>query len=144
MSAISAQFDALRISALPASLKPTLNLVAASETSSSNVQSPIASKSPGVLRAPCHPDWQSTGRLVAIEHNQDAASSSQVWQKMQKEMRVRGDSSLPETQTSTVLAQIGHTISICPLLTYRILRKFSRMCDSDTGSNRETTWKISR
>ena len=42
-------------------------------------QSPIASKSLGILRAPCQLDWKSTGRLVAREHNQDAASSSQVW-----------------------------------------------------------------
>ena len=61
--------------------KPTLNLASLASTSSSTVQRPIASKSPGILRAPCHPDWKSTGRPVAREHNQDAASSSQVWQK---------------------------------------------------------------
>ena len=38
-------------------------------------------KSPGILRAPCQPDWKRTGRPVAREHNQDAASSSLVWQK---------------------------------------------------------------
>ena len=35
----------------------------------------------GTLRALCQCDWRSTGRLVAREHNQDAASSSHVWQK---------------------------------------------------------------
>ena len=59
--------------------KPTLNLVSHAATSSSTVQSPIASKSP---RAPCQQDWKSTGKLVAREPNQkDAASSFQVWQK---------------------------------------------------------------
>ena len=61
--------------------KPTLNLVSHAATSSSTVQSPIASKSPGILRAPCQPHWKSAGRLVAREPNQDAASSSQGWQK---------------------------------------------------------------
>ena len=61
--------------------KPTLKLVSHAATSSSTVQSPIASKSLGTLRAPCHPDWKRTGKLVAREHNQDAASCSQVWQK---------------------------------------------------------------
>ena len=71
-SAISAQFPALRISAPPAALKrwhkgskkrkgeerivakskPTLNLVSHAATSSSTVQSPLASKSLGILRAP--------------------------------------------------------------------------------------------
>ena len=59
--------------------KPTLKLVSHAATSSSTVQSPIASKSLGTLRAPCHPDWKRTGKLVAREHNQDAASCSQVW-----------------------------------------------------------------
>ena len=45
------------------------------------LQSPIASTSAGILTALCQSDWRSTGRLVAREHNQDAASSSQVWQK---------------------------------------------------------------
>ena len=99
-SAISAQFAALRISAPPAALKrwqkgckkreerivakskPTLNLVSHAATNSSTVQSPIASKSPGTLRALCQQDWKSTGKLVAREPNQkDASSSSQVWQK---------------------------------------------------------------
>ena len=94
---MSAQFVTLIISALPAAVKrwrkgcqrertvakpkPTLNLVLYPVTSSSTVQSPIASKSPGTLRAPCQQDWKSTGKLVAREPNQDAASSSQVWQK---------------------------------------------------------------
>ena len=56
-------------------------LVSHAATSSSTVQSPIASKSPVTRRAPCHPDWKRTGKLVAREHNQVAASCSQVWQK---------------------------------------------------------------
>ena len=72
-SAISAQFAALRISALPVSCsktmakrmqqghgeerlvaksEPTLNLVSKTEPSSSTVLSPNASNRPGILRAP--------------------------------------------------------------------------------------------
>ena len=119
---------------------PTLNLVTHAAKSSSTVQSPIASKSLGILGTPCHLDWKSTGRLVAREHNQqDAASSFQARQKMQCWTRVRGDSwrqrrtrtsrismkiwsvrgnsSLQETQISTVQAKCGHTISKYLLLT---------------------------
>ena len=67
-----------------ATSKPTLNLVSHAATGSSTVQSPIASKRPGTVRALCRQDWRSTGKLVAREPNQkDAASSSssQVWQK---------------------------------------------------------------
>ena len=64
-----------------AKLKPTLNLVTDAATSSSIVQRPIASKIPGILRAPCQTDWKITGRPGAREQSQDAASSSQVWQK---------------------------------------------------------------
>ena len=88
-SAMSASFAALRISALVAALKsmakrmqeekgeerivaksrPTLNLAVTVSTSSLSVQNPVASISPGTLRAPCQSDWKSTGRLVAREHN---------------------------------------------------------------------------
>ena len=61
--------------------KPTLNLVSHAATSSSTVQSPIASKSPGILKTRCREDWSSTRRLAAREPNRDAASSSEVWQK---------------------------------------------------------------
>ena len=61
--------------------KPTLNLASLLSTNSSTVQSPIASKSAGILRAPCQNDWTSTGRLGAREFNQDPASSSQRWKK---------------------------------------------------------------
>ena len=61
--------------------KPTLNLISPTATSSSTVQSPIASKSPGTLRAPCQHDWKSTGKLAAREPIQDAALGSQVRQK---------------------------------------------------------------
>ena len=54
--------------------------MAKSKTDVEPVQSPIASKGPGLLRAPCQPDWKSTGRLVAREPSQDEASSSQMWQ----------------------------------------------------------------
>ena len=60
--------------------KPTMNLAFTVSTSSSTVQNPIASKRPGTLKALCRKDWKSTGELVAREPNQDAASSSQVWQ----------------------------------------------------------------
>ena len=58
-----------------------LNLASLVSANSSIVQSPIASKSPEILKAPCQHDWTSTGRLGAREFNQDAASSSQAWQK---------------------------------------------------------------
>ena len=50
-------------------------------TSSSIVNSPIASKSPGILKAPRRTDWSSTGKPDAKDRNLDAASSSQGWQK---------------------------------------------------------------
>ena len=64
--------------------KPTLNLASLVSANSSTVQSPITSKSPEILKAPCQNDWTSTGRLGAREFNQDAASSSQAWQKDSK------------------------------------------------------------
>ena len=45
------------------------------------LQNPVASKSPGILKAPCRTDKSSTGKLDAKEHNQNAALSSQGWQK---------------------------------------------------------------
>ena len=48
--------------------KPTLNLTSHVVTSSSTVQSPIASKSPGILRALCQSDWRSTGRDLKREN----------------------------------------------------------------------------
>ena len=62
-------------------VKPTMNLAVSVSTSSSTVQNPIASKSPGILKAPCHKDWLSTGKLDWREPNRDAASSSQRWHK---------------------------------------------------------------
>ena len=58
-----------------------MNLVSPVSTSSSTVQSPIASKSQGILKAPSQNDWTSTGKPDATEHNQNTASSSQQWQK---------------------------------------------------------------
>ena len=58
-----------------------MNLTFTVSTSSSTVQNPVASKSPGILKAPCRTDWASTGKLDAREFNRDAASSSQGWQK---------------------------------------------------------------
>ena len=58
-----------------------LNLASLVSANSSTVQSPIASKIPVILKAPCQNDWTSTGRPGAREFNQDAASSSQAWQK---------------------------------------------------------------
>ena len=45
------------------------------------VHSPIASKSLGILKAPCRTDWSSTGKPDSRDRNHDAASSSQGWQK---------------------------------------------------------------
>ena len=56
----------------------TMNLVS---TSSSNVNSPIASKSPGILKAPCRKAWSSTGKPDARDRNHDAASNSQGCQE---------------------------------------------------------------
>ena len=62
--------------------KPTtMNLAVSVSTSSSTVNSPIASKSPGILKASCRADSSSSGELDVKWHNQDAASSSQGWQK---------------------------------------------------------------
>ena len=62
--------------------KPTtMNLAFVVSTSSSTVQNPVASKRPGIRKAPCRTDGSSTGKPDAKEHNHDAASSSQGWQK---------------------------------------------------------------
>ena len=45
------------------------------------MNSPIASTSPGVLKASCRTDWSSSGKLDARNSNHDAASSSQGWRK---------------------------------------------------------------
>ena len=45
------------------------------------MQSPIASRSLGILKAPCQNDWTSTRRPGAREFNEDAPSSSEKWQK---------------------------------------------------------------
>ena len=65
--------------------KPTLNLVSKTEASSSTLLSPNASNRMGILRALGQKGWilqKSTEKPVARDSNQnDAASSSQVWQK---------------------------------------------------------------
>ena len=62
--------------------KPTtMNLAFSVSTSSSTVNSPIASKSLGMLKSPCRTYWSSTGKLDARHRNHDAAWSSQGWQK---------------------------------------------------------------
>ena len=83
-SAISGQFAALRISALPAAQKRwrtgcnkdtekrelwqsrsrRLNLVSKTEATSATVLSPNASNRPGILGAPCQYDWKSTRNLL--------------------------------------------------------------------------------
>ena len=99
-SAISAPFIALRISTglaapkkmakrmqeqeeedrIVAKSKPmAMNLTSTDSTSSSFVNHPIASKSPGILKGLCRRGWPSSGKLVAREHNQDTALSSQMW-----------------------------------------------------------------
>ena len=65
-----------------ATSKPTtMNLAVSVSTSSSTVNSPIVSKSPRILKAPCRTDWSNTGKLDARDRNHDAASSSQGRQK---------------------------------------------------------------
>ena len=62
--------------------KPTtMNLALLVSTSSSTVNSPIASNSPEILKAPCRTDWSSTWKPDARDRNHDVASSSQGWQK---------------------------------------------------------------
>ena len=62
--------------------KPTtMNLAFSVSTSSSTVNSPIASKNLGILKAPCRTDWSSTGNPDARDRNHDGASGSQGWQK---------------------------------------------------------------
>ena len=64
--------------------KPTtMNLAVSVSTSSSAVNSPIAWKSPRIFKASCRTDWSSSGKLNArnSDHDHDAASSSQGWQK---------------------------------------------------------------
>ena len=68
-----------------AKLKPTSNLVSKTEASSLTVLSPNASNRQGILRAPCQKGLilqERTEKPVARDSNQnDAALSSQVWQK---------------------------------------------------------------
>ena len=45
--------------------KELCHLVSHAATSSSTLQSPIASKSPWTLRAPCQQDWKSTGKTCS-------------------------------------------------------------------------------
>ena len=62
--------------------KPTtMNLAVSVSTSSSAVNSPIVSKSPGILKASCRTDWSSSGKPDARNSNHDAASIFQGWQK---------------------------------------------------------------
>ena len=68
---------------LVAKSKPTttINLAFTVSTSSSIVQNPVASKSPGILKAPCRKDRLSGGKPEAKDCNRDAASSSEGWQR---------------------------------------------------------------
>ena len=62
--------------------KPTtMNLAVSVSTSSSTVNSPIASKRLWIIKASCRTDWSSSGKHDARNSNHDAASSSQGWQK---------------------------------------------------------------
>ena len=63
------------------SMPTTMNLTVSVSTCSSTVNSPIESKSPGILKAPCRTDWSSSGNPVARNSKHDAASSSQWRQK---------------------------------------------------------------
>ena len=85
--------------------KPTLNLVSHGATSSSTVQSPIASKSPRTLRAPCQQDWKSTGLrcnwTIVRGDSWRQRRTRNSWISM-KIWRVPGNSLLQETQTAKV------------------------------------------
>ena len=131
----------------------------------SSVQTPIASKSPGTLRAPCQQDWRSAGNLQREPNRKDAASSSQVLQKdaeMDKSTRrlvaaekdqellnlhenLKSTRKLVASGNSDIDGNgtiLSHNLNFL-LPTFHILRKFSRLCDRDTIANRETKWKIS-
>ena len=58
-----------------------MNLAASVSTSSSTVNSPVASKRLEILKAPCRTDWSNSGKLDARNSSHDAATSSQGWQK---------------------------------------------------------------
>ena len=99
ISAISAQFAALSSASCPQTMakrmqqghgeelivaqsKPTLNLVTKTEASSSTLLSPNASNHPGILRAPIQKGLiLQEGTGTGDPNQNDAASSSQVWQK---------------------------------------------------------------
>ena len=83
----------------------------------------LRQKARGYSRHPVKMIGTSTRRPGAREFNQDAASSSQAWQKIQK---VRGDSSLQETQTPKAKTKFGHTISRYLQTAYRTWRRFLR------------------
>ena len=71
------QNDGEKDARIVAKSTPTLNLVSFVSTSSSTVNSPIPSKSPGILKAPCRTDGSRTDKADARDCNHDAASSSQ-------------------------------------------------------------------
>ena len=83
-----------------------MNLTSSVSKSSSSVNSPIAPKSPEILKAPCRTDWSwsSTGKPDSRNLNHHAASSSRqdiqdIWE-------------LHETRKPKAMTKIGHTISI--------------------------------
>ena len=99
--------------------KPTtMNLAVSVSTSSSTVNSPIAWKGPGILKAPC----SSIGKPDARDRNHDAASSSQLWQidafldvstgKFVAPRISRNSRKLRRLGYRKAMTMIGHTISI--------------------------------
>ena len=84
-----------------AKLKPTLNLVSHATTSSSIVQSPIASKSPGT---------QGTLSTRLEEGRETCGERAKSKRRSVEFSRVRGNSQRLETQTLTTTAQCGHNL----------------------------------
>ena len=131
--------------------KPTI-LVSMTEENSSTVTSPHASYRPGIPRAP------SQRGLISQETRSETFKQrrSHVWQRHAKwdesketpnfinEPKSINISESPvstgkpaaltaEDSGSTVTTRCGRTISTHPPLAYRILKKFSRMCDKSIG-----------
>ena len=113
--------------------KPTLNLVTHAATSSSNCAKSNCVERPGILRTHCQLDWQSTGGPVAREHNQDAASSSQVWQEDAMMARVRGELVAAEKNQELLFWEITfHQESVHALIETVV----SSNWETDHGSDR--------
>ena len=70
------------------------NLTSSVATSSSSVDSPIASRTPGVLKGPSRTEWSNAGKLHAIGHTQDVEFSRMPKRFSSGRKYERGSSSL--------------------------------------------------